>query len=85
MTRVLIVTANKPGSSRKQAEQFARFIKDAFKDALRQHEKVEFVQRKHTELAEFLPPSPSSAFTASAPMGTAREVPAGGKMRSPWT
>ena len=39
--RILIVTATKPGSSRAPAEAFVRHVKEAFKKALRAHEKVE--------------------------------------------
>ena len=56
--RILIVTATKPGSSRAPAEAFVRHVKEAFKKALRAHEKVEFIVRQHTELLEFLPPPP---------------------------
>ena len=39
--RILIVTATKPGSSRAPAEAFVRHVKEAFKKALRAHEKVD--------------------------------------------
>ena len=54
--RILIVCAIKPGGSHGPAEQFTRHVKNAFKGALRQHEKVEFIVRQHTELQEFVPP-----------------------------
>ena len=65
MTRILIVTAYKPGSARRPAEQFVKHVKDSFKNSVRSHEKIEFLFRRHTELAEYLPPAPSGAGDAS--------------------
>ena len=58
MTRVLIVTVTKPGSSRRPAEDFIKFVKESFRAQIKAHEKLEFLIRSHTELQEFLPPAP---------------------------